>query len=125
MSNISNYLNERLKTVEVQIERLKNAQKSIDNEIAAINEKQKNISENVDATYELFSPKPVAMKENRESVQILEVNKYELISHKRQLQEQVEGLTKESENIKSSMTDLRRMEAFINQAVLEYHLSQP
>ena len=125
MSNISNYLHERQKNVDIQIDRLKTTQSTLEEEISSIAEKQKNFSENKDVTYELFSPKPVNLKDSRESVQILEVNKYELLGQKKQLEDQMARLVKEKEAIQNSMSDLRRMEAFINKVVAQYHLTEP
>lgn len=125
MSNISNYLDERIKTVELQIKRLREKKKSLEDEIYSIGEKQKNYSENVDVTFELFSPKPVNPKDNRENVQILEVSKYELLSQQKQLDEQLSRLLKERERIKDSMSDLRKMQAFIDKVVAQYHLNEP
>ena len=83
-------------------------------------EKQKNFNENVDVTYELFSPKPVSSINNRESIQVLEVRKHELWKERQTIDEQIQKLSDEENEIQESLIDLDKMERLIKKVLDDF-----
>ncbi|MBE5921299.1 MAG: hypothetical protein E7269_00880 [Lachnospiraceae bacterium] len=120
MSNIRNYIEARQKIVLEHKLLLNKKIEQIDAEVVALVERQKDFKEPIDVTYELFSPKPVDASERRESVQVLEVKKYELLQEKKTIQERLKSLAEEEIMIQESLTDLRRLEQLVHKVAGEY-----
>lgn len=110
VEHIRSYLESRKRTLEEHKNILEKRKEKIDADIADLTEKQKNFRDPVDVTHEIFSPKPVRVNSDRESIQVLEVKKHELIQDNKQIDSQLRSLFEEEEKIEAAICELEKLE---------------